>query len=103
MKEYIRLRVVRTVEEIVEYVPDRTFHGNEASLGKEASLGDIANTVIEAIASGELDLDDLECLEESELEMSVEVEDYGKGAFDFIYSDFYKKLDLEEGFIEDEY
>lgn len=97
MKEYIRLRVVRTVEEIVEYVPDRTFHGNEAS------LGDIANTVIEAIASGVLDPYDLECLEESELEMSVEIEDYGEEAFGLIASGFNNNSDFEEGLIEDEY
>lgn len=103
MKEYIRLRVVRTVEEIVEYVPDRTFHGNEASLGKEASLGDIANTVIEAITSGVLDPYDLECLEESELEMSVEIEDYGEEAFGLIASGFNNNSDFEEGLIEDEY
>lgn len=103
MKEFIRLRVVRTVEEIVEYVPDRTFHGNEASLGKEASLGDIANTVIEAITSGVLDLDDLECLEESELETKVEIYDYGKEAFGFTASGLNNNSDFEEGLIEDEY
>ncbi|ABF57527.1 gp77 [Corynebacterium phage P1201] len=97
MKEYIRLRVVRTVEEIVEYTPDLTFHGNEAS------LGDIANTVIEAIASGALDLDDLECLEESELETKVEIYDYGKEAFGFTASGLNNNSDFEEGLIEDEY
>ena len=97
MQEYIRLRVVRTVEEIVEYVPDRRFHGDETD------LGDIANSVIKAIASGALDLDDLECLGESEREMSVEIEAYGAEEIEISSPLLDHELDLEEGFIEDEY
>lgn len=97
MKEFIRLRVVRTVEEIVEYVPDRLFHGDEASLAT------IANTVIEAITSGVLDIDDLECLEASELEMSVEIEGYGSERVELSNPLLDHELDPEEGLIEDEY
>lgn len=96
-KEFIRLRVVRTVEEIVEYVPDRRFHGDETD------LGDIANSVIKAIANGSLDLDYLECLGKPERETKVEIYDYGKEAFGFTASGLNNNSDFEEGLIEDEY
>lgn len=97
MKEYIRLRVVRTVEEIVEYTPDRLFHGNQSS------LVEIAESAIKALAQGVIVPSDLESLGESELAMRVEILDYGtEDAETYDYKSNYE-LDPEEGLIEDEY
>lgn len=97
MKEYIRLRVVRTVEEIVEYTPERLFHGSQAN------LAGIAESVMTALAKGVIVPSDLESLGESELAMRVEIIDYGtEDAETYNYKSNYE-LDPEEGLIEDEY
>lgn len=97
MKEYIRLRVVRTVEEIVEYTPDRRFHGDEAS------LVEMAESDMEAIIGGVINADDLGRTAETDLEVSVEIEDYGLEETELSSTNFDDEIDSEDELIEDEY
>lgn len=97
MKEFIRLRVVRTVEEEVEYTPDRGFHGNEIS------LVEIAEIDMQAIINGEINADDLGRTTEQDLEVNVEICDYGVEEPEFFSANFHDEDDLEDELIEDEY
>lgn len=100
MKEFIRLRVVRTVEEMVEYDPDREFYGIDRS------LAEIAESDMQAIIDGHVDVLDLGRevdLTRTDLEMSVEIYDYGEEEIELSNPLLDHELNLEEGFIEDEY